>query len=179
MTNVRDNDQLFDKTSRLVVAIITATSVKELCANVEQAFVEDFDADASALTIFTTPNDPSATPEPRHGCDDEGAASNIVSLLDAQHSIKSILCSSGAICGSFRPHELAFIFNDQATAVKSAAVTSIGHGAVLGILAVGSEDPDHYHSTIGTIFLNYVTEVLNIQLPRLLAMNGDDGHDGH
>ena len=40
---------------------------------------------------------------------------------------------------------------------------------------MGSRDPDRYHSTIGTVFLNYVTEVLNIVLPRLLAHGAPRG----
>jgi uncharacterized protein len=35
-----------------------------------------------------------------------------------------------------------------------------------GVLAIGSPDPQHYKSSLGTLFLNYVAEVLSRVLPR-------------
>jgi uncharacterized protein YigA (DUF484 family) len=168
----RENDALFDKTRRLTLSIMTASSMEQLTESVEQALRQDFDADASALTLFTS----NTAKETAGGAQTIRSASNIVPLTQAQQAIKGIISSSGAICGSFRPQELAFLFNDQASQITSAAVAPLGEDSVIGVLAVGSQDPDRYHSTIGTVFLNYITEVLNIALPRLLSLSGSSEH---
>ena len=36
----------------------------------------------------------------------------------------------------------------------------------LGVLAIGSPDPQHYKSSLGTLFLGYIAEVLTRVLPR-------------
>jgi uncharacterized protein YigA (DUF484 family) len=35
-----------------------------------------------------------------------------------------------------------------------------------GVLAIGSRDPQHYKSSVGTLFLNHIAEVLGRVLPR-------------
>ena len=172
--NVQENDQQYAKTRRQVHSIISASSFYDMTRRVEHALLYELEADASVLTLFGERStsidnqDTNAANRPGTG------ESNIVPIHEAQHAIRSIISNSGAICGCFRPHELAFLFNDPDTPVRSAAVAPLGEDNSLGILAVGNRNPDHYHSTIGTLFLNYITEVLNICLPRLLQHQGED-----
>jgi hypothetical protein len=37
---------------------------------------------------------------------------------------------------------------------------------VLGMLAIGSFDPDYYRSGMGTMFLTYIADVLTRAIPR-------------
>ena len=63
-----------------------------------------------------------------------------------------------------------FIFGeDECTQVGSAAVVSLTHQGLHGVLAIGSPDPQHYKSSLGTLFLGYVAEVLARVLPRFAA----------
>ena len=41
-----------------------------------------------------------------------------------------------------------------------------GHSE-LGVIAVGSSDPNHYSANMGTLFLNHIADVLVRLLPRL------------
>ena len=69
------------------------------------------------------------------------------------------------ICGALRAHELAFLFGEEHSAsVGSAAVVMLDQQ--LGALAIGSPDPQHYKSSLGTLFLGYIAEVLARVLPR-------------
>ena len=40
------------------------------------------------------------------------------------------------------------------------------HEGLHGVLAIGSPDPQHYRSSLGTLFLSHVAEVLARVLPR-------------
>ena len=40
------------------------------------------------------------------------------------------------------------------------------HQGLHGVLAIGSSDPQHYKSSLGTLFLAYLAEVIARVLPR-------------
>ena len=71
-----------------------------------------------------------------------------------------------AVCGTLRPEELRYLF-PTAGNVGSAAVVPLVKGGDLGLIAVGSDDPNHYSATMGTLFLNHLGEVLVRLVPRL------------
>ncbi|WP_122281903.1 DUF484 family protein, partial [Pseudomonas syringae] len=71
------------------------------------------------------------------------------------------------VCGALREHELAFLFGaEQSKEVGSTAIASLNHLGLHGVLAIGSRDPQHYKSSVGTLFLSYIVDVLSRLLPR-------------
>jgi hypothetical protein len=150
------NDQLFAQTRQLVLSLIQAGDLEQLEQRLRQSLTEHFDADACTLTLFDLPVGQRATQIPR------------VVRADAEQAIGGIIKSRGVICGHFRPEEMSFIFPNQLAHVKSAAITPLGDKQTLGMLAVGSFDPKHFQSSMGTMFLSHVAEVVNAVLPRLI-----------
>jgi uncharacterized protein YigA (DUF484 family) len=65
-----------------------------------------------------------------------------------------------------RKEELAYLF-PAAGEVGSAAVMTLHKGSALGVIAVGNSDPNHYSSSMGTLFLSHIADVLVRLLPRL------------
>ena len=93
-----------------------------------------------------------------------------VSSAEAHQAIGGLLGGGKTTCGVLRPAELEFIFGaDECTQVGSAAVVSLTHQGLHGVLAIGSPDPQHYKSSLGTLVLGYVAEVLARVLPRFAA----------
>jgi len=45
-------------------------------------------------------------------------------------------------------------------------VVAISYQGVHGVLAVASRDPQHYKSSVGTLFLSYIAEVMGRVVPR-------------
>jgi hypothetical protein len=152
----RDNDALFEKTKNLILNIVAAKDLDALANAVQIALKEEFHADVSALTLFA----------PAH--EKLLSRARVVPLHEAQESIKGILSSSRAVCGTLRPQEISFLFPGQTEQVGSAAVAPLGNGEVVGVLAVGSYDPNHYRANMGTMFLTYVSDILNVVLPRFI-----------
>jgi hypothetical protein len=150
----RENDLLFEKTKSLILNIVAADNLDELANAVQVALKEEFQADVSALTLFS----------PAH--EKLLSRARVVPLQEAQQSIKGILSSSRAICGTLRPQEMSFLFPEQTRQIGSAAVAPLGNGELVGVLAVGSYDPNYYRANMGTMFLTYVGDILNVVLPR-------------
>ena len=70
------------------------------------------------------------------------------------------------MCGALRKEELSYLFPD-AGEVGSAALMPLGNGAQLGLIAVGSSDAGRYSSSMGTLFLAHIADVVVRLLPRL------------
>jgi hypothetical protein len=153
MDVARDNDRLFDKTRRLVLDLLDAGTLEEVISAVDDSLRHEFQVPYVSLILF------SDSPLP---------VGRSVSLGEAQQTIGSLLGGGRTICGALRPHELAFIFGQaESLQIGSAAVVALSQQQ--GILAVGSDDPQHYKSSLGTLFLGYIAEVLTRTLPRFAS----------
>lgn len=152
MDVARDNDRLFDKTRRLVLDLLDATGLEEVVSTVEDSLRHEFQVPFVGLILF------SDTPLP---------VGRSVSSAEAHQAIGGLLAGGKTICGVLREHELSFLFGENAAKqVGSAAVVALSYQGLHGVLAIGSVDPQHYKSSLGTLFLGYIAEVLARVLPR-------------
>jgi hypothetical protein len=158
--NARDNDQLFLHSRRLLLALLDARTLAEAGEALQHSFREDFAVEFTSLIVFA--------PLPQRQMNNADSAQvRASSRASAEAAIGSILRNGRTVCGVLRPTETGYLFAEQASSVASAAVVPLANQ--LGVLAVGSGDPDHYRSSLGTLFLSYIGEVLDRVLPPLLA----------
>ncbi|WP_339411512.1 DUF484 family protein [Pseudomonas sp. EA_35y_Pfl2_R5] len=151
MDVARDNDRLFDKTRRLVLDLLDANSLEGVVSCVEDSLRSEFQVPFVSLILF------SDAPLP---------VGRSVSSAEAHQAIGGLLAGGKTICGVLREHELNFLFGSEDGAqVGSAAVVGINHQGLHGVLAIGSADPQHYKSSLGTLFLGYIAEVLGRVVP--------------
>ena len=152
MDVARDNDRLFEKTRRLILALMDATSLEDLVMSVEDSLRQDFQVPFVSLILFG---------------DNAMPVGRWVSAGEAQTAIGGLLTEGKSVSGSLREHELDFLFGEeQHKQIGSTAVVAIAHQGVHGVLAIASRDPQHYKSSVGTLFLSYIAEVLGRLLPR-------------
>lgn len=156
LENARKNDQLFEKTKQLVLSLIEAQGIDAIVNSFNRSLLTDFNVDFSSIVLFANP------------ADHRSAASRVVDIDAAYKAIPGLLKSNNATCGVLRPEELNFLFEDQGGQVGSAAVVPLSFGYPLGVIAIGSRDADYFRSSMGTLFLGYIAEVLNRLLPRYL-----------
>ncbi len=153
MDVARDNDRLFDKTRRLVLDLLDANSLEEVIGAVDESLRHEFQVPYVSLILF------SEAPLP---------VGRSVTSAEAQQAIGGLLGGGKTICGVLRPHELVFLFGEEESSeIGSAAVVALNQQQ--GILAIGSKDPQHYKSSLGTLFLSYIAEVLTRVLPHYSA----------
>ena len=151
MDVARDNDRLFDKTRRLNLALMDASSLEEIVIAVEDSLRQDFQVPFVSLILFS---------------DNAMPVGRWVSSAEAQKAIGGLI-GDKTVCGALREHELTFLFGaEQGKEVGSTAIVTLNHLGLHGVLAIGSRDPQHYKSSVGTLFLNYIADVLGRLLPR-------------
>ena len=153
MDVARDNDRLFEKTRRLILTLMDATSLEETVIAVEDSLRQDFQVPFVSLILFS---------------DNPMPVGRWVSGGDAQTAIGGLLSEDKSVSGSLRDHELDFLFGEeQRKQIGSTAVVAISHQGIHGVLAIASRDPQHYKSSVGTLFLSYIAEVMGRVLPRV------------
>jgi uncharacterized protein len=156
LDNARVNDRLFEQTKQLVLRLLEAQNLDQIADAFVQSLQQDFQVDFASLVLIGNPN--------AH----RGVRARVVSLGDARAQIDGLLKSSKAICGVLRPEEVQFLFPDHTRQVGSAAVVPLSFGYPLGVLAIASTDANYFRSSMGTLFLGYIAEVLNRLLPKHL-----------
>lgn len=156
LETARDNDRLFQKTRQLVLRLLEQDSIDAVVDTVLASLRDDYGVDACSLTLIAQPL---------------MAVENavVVSLEHARNHIGALLNTRQPTCGHLRPAEMAFLFPEASLEIRSAALVQISDADnLLGILAIGSADADHYRSNMGTLFLSYIGDVLNRIIPRLM-----------
>lgn len=154
----RHNDSQFDKTKRMVLALLEADSFDELAIALEESICADFSGDEVELILFSdTPLD----------------VNTLRVLPRSQTSmVQSLIESNLPSCGRLSDSMTRFIFRQPNQPVRSCAAVPLVKGETLGLLAIGSHDPNYFQSSQGTLFLSYIGEVLSRVLARLMKVGG-------
>lgn len=154
----KDNDQLFDRTQQLVIALLKARSVEQLCCEVISQFGERFGVEKTSVLFLLDENDPladSLQPEHRRA------------RAEALHAIGHLLESGSTFCGLLRSGEAECLFG-QADGTASAAIASrtLPGGATL-LLSVANSAADHYSQQTGTLFIDHIADILALRTDQL------------
>lgn len=155
LESARTNDKLFEKTKRLVLTLLEAANLAEAVNNLYDSLGTDYQIEFYSLLLLGSDSQMPASP------------ARVVGLEQAQSQIGTLLRTNRAICGVLREDELQFLFGDNSDKVGSVAAVPLSNGSLFGILAIGNSDSNYYRSSMGTLFLSYIAEVLNRIIPRL------------
>lgn len=143
----RHNDIQFEKTKRMVLSLLEAQTLDDVAIAIEESLCQDFYGDDARLILFSdTPFDVNSL--------------RILSRADCS-LVQPLVETSMPSCGQLSEPMNRFLFQENATRIQSAAVVPLVKGETLGLLAIGSFDPDYFQSSQGTLFLSYVGEVLS------------------
>jgi len=150
-THARENDRLYEQTRNLVLKLLEAGSVAELYAAFMTAMSGDFGVEHACMILYG---------------DGGGEGFREESRDTVKARIGPLIRSSKGVSGTLRAEELKFLFPDGSE-VGSAALMPLSGGGQLGLIAVGSSDANRYHSSVGTLFLAHIADVIVRLLPRL------------
>lgn len=156
LDNARDNDKLFDKSKRLVLSLLEGQDMGDIIDALLYSFDKDFGIHFTSIILFGNPDKIPAS------------EARVVNIADAREYVGPLLKNSRAMCGTLGAKEMEFIFGEHASEIGSIATVPLIHGSVFGLLTIGNRDPQYYRSSMGTLFLSYIAEVLNRLLPKYL-----------
>lgn len=150
----RYNDLQFEKTKRMVLSLLDCMTLDEIGIAIKESLCDDFHGDITRLLLFSKTE----------------FNTNNLRIVDPRQMgpVTPLVGSNLPSCGQLTREQNRFIFDDMAVRVQSAAVVPLVKGETLGLLAIGSFKVGYFHSGQGTLFLNYVGEVLSRVLSRIM-----------
>lgn len=155
----RENDHLFDKTRKLTLSLLEARSAEKLFRNLLTSLSDDFRSDRVSLMLY----------------DREvpilGDLRNQIRCVDSNalpQALNHLLRNGKAVCGAMRKEEMEALFKEHATDIRSAAMVPLEYQGRLGLLAIGSKSAMHFRSSLGTLFITHIGQVLSRRLHEVL-----------
>ncbi|RIZ71914.1 MAG: DUF484 family protein [Methylococcales bacterium] len=152
----RNNDISFIRMHKLTLALLEASTLAEIVANLNAVMAEYFMTDFVAVRIIKQVSNPIISDlfiEP--GSDD------LLPFLKQ-------LASNQPKCGRATLAQAKVLFGDAAIEVKSCAIIPMSFTELDGILAIGSRNADRFHHSMGNLFLTQMSEIIGTRFIALL-----------
>ena len=152
----RENDEHFEKSKRLLLNLLEIKSLDEVQYVVRESFKDDPNIDFTSVVVF---GDQSDFPV---------ADVHLLSDAAARQSLGALVDSTKAVCGRFTEAQLQSLFPVDYAEVGSAALIPQRNGETLGMFCLASRDEAHFDSSMGSLFLSYISDFISRILPALL-----------
>ena len=152
--HARQNEDLSTRLNKLILDLLDADDFVDLLALIQERLKSDFEADAVVIRLFNNSDAPALKAHPDIMDWSEPALGAFEKVIDGRKPV----------CGSLKPGQLDALFSDYPDAVRSAAliplVESESSKQCVGLLAIGSQDPQRFRANMGTLFLSHLSHVL-------------------
>jgi uncharacterized protein YigA (DUF484 family) len=157
LSTANDNAALLEKTQRLVLNLIKANDLNSLIKALNISLKTDFSTEFFSLTLIDD------------GSISNKTVANLVSKNDAEENLGDIVAAKKAVCGLRTKKEVALLFGNQADNIGSVIALPLKNSNTFGVLALGHSDSDFYSESIGTVFIDYIGDLLNVLIPKHMA----------
>ena len=151
-----ENDVISEKMHRLGVAVIAAGTFQSVIHTLNFHLRDDFAIPHFALRLWTRPENTSELPE------FAGVSQELQTFSETLNH---------PYCGSTAGFETASWFGAAAPHVRSQGLIALRNGGgTIGMIALGSEDPQRFYSGMGTLYLERLGEMASAALARVLHL---------
>ena len=149
----KSNDVTFERTRDLVLALMDAATPDEFFNSLEKILQQDFMCNSARLIIVG--NDPTEISQ----------WVSIIPQVTLSKNIPGLVKNNRPVLGVLRPEEQDYIFGDASSKIKSTAIVPIKSDQIDALLAIGNKDPEYFQARMGTLFLNFIADVLARLIP--------------
>lgn len=152
----RNNDTSFIRMHKLTLALLEASTLAEVVANLNEVMTEYFLTDFVAVRIIKQVSNPTI-----NNLFIEPGSENLKPFLKQ-------LANNQPKCGRVTLAQAKVLFGDAAPEVKSCAIIPMSFTELDGILAIGSRNADRFHHSMGNLFLTQMSEIIGTRFIALL-----------
>lgn len=154
MDIARDNERLAESRHRIAVNLLGAHDKHDVISIVLDELGNELKAEYAVIKLIS---------------DDAQQLKQRPELFVAANTrelnvFSTMLKHKNPVCGRSSKEQKAFLFGKDAAQVESAAIIPLVAGADLGLLGLGSQDPQRFHSTKGLDFLRHIGELISAAL---------------
>lgn len=151
--NAQENERLAVRTHQLTLALLKQDNTADTLCAMAASLAEDFQGDLVRIVLF----------EPVAALDDVDWLQVIAKDDACLAPFRDALCEGEPICGRLHPDKNALLYGFRAEEVQSSALLPLPG---IGLLTVGSHQPNRFFPGMGTLFLRMMGEALAVALQR-------------
>jgi uncharacterized protein len=151
--NAQENERLAVRTHQLTLALMRQRSAADTLRAMAATLTEDFNGDLVRIVLF----------HPVDGLEGVDWLQQINADDARLQSFRDCIAAGEPLCGRLQPEKHALLYGLRAEEVQSSALLPI---AGVGLVAVGSRDPNRFFPGMGTLFLRMMGEALAAALRR-------------
>lgn len=145
-----DNEKLDNSLHKLACATIKAKTLEELQSVLAENLRADFAVDCLAFHF----KDESLL---AHATEESYQPGELAIVRDS-------MAGEDILCGRISEKQRSGLFGSHSTSIESAALIWLHAGDEYGLMALGSENPDHFSADKGTVFLGQVKDLVASKL---------------
>ena len=152
--NARENDRLFERTKRLVLALIECDDTADLVDALYFSFDKEFSIPYTRVFL----------------CGDDFTDTNArwVNPEEARLKLGAHFQTARTQTGYLSTDDIKYLFDQDAPKIHSAALAVFGITDPLGLIAIGHPSASYYESGMGTLFLRHIADVFGSRVYKLL-----------
>lgn len=151
--NAQENERLAVRTHQLTLALMRQPDPAGTVRAMAASLAEDFQGDLVRIVLFA--------PVPAL---EDAEWLQVLDPLDPRLApFRDALAAGEPICGRLHPDKHALLYGERAAEVQSSALLPLPG---VGLVAVGSRDPNRFFPGMGTLFLRMMGEALAAALRR-------------
>jgi len=156
--NAQENERLAVRTHQLTLALMKQGDAGGTLRAMAASLSEDFQGDLVRMVLFDEVG----------GVDDVDWLQVVARNDPALVPFKDCMTEGNPLCGRLQPEKNALLYGTRVEEVQSSALVPLAAagGDVIGLLAVGSRDPNRFYPGMGTLFLRMMGEALATALQR-------------
>jgi len=165
--NAEENDALFEKTRIVILELLKTDSLKSLSSVIADTLKNEFSADASNLLFIADKPDNAACEKGIH----------ILAAAPTRETLGKLFEKKRTFCCELSPEQARLLFPASKKEILSAAIIPVHPGDSISnadqysspILVIGSDKHNHFNSSLDTLFLDFIGEILSVHITRLAA----------
>ena len=148
--NATTNQERVQHLLELSLSLLECERIGDVVARLYRALGRDFNVDVARMRLFGDPMQ-----------DASGHGVVFVDMDDTTRNLFNSVLSAGLpVCGRLHSAQLEFLFGEQRELIGSSALLPLGAAGQLGLLAIGSHDPQRFHPAQGTEFLQTMSDLV-------------------
>lgn len=162
LENAHNNDQLFDTTRNLVLALLRAKNVTEIADVTQDQLANLANIDACEIILVAYP--------------DLNVSQSVrtESLEKLQRDFDDVFRLKRTHCGAMTEELVDYLFHASNHKIRSTALCPvISNGEVLALLAFGNQAENYFNVNLDTLFLDFIGHVVGAVLDRQLIASSD------
>ncbi|MDG2176746.1 MAG: DUF484 family protein [Gammaproteobacteria bacterium] len=170
--NAEENDALFERTRIVILELLKTNNLGELSKAVEVTLKSEFAAHASRL-FFIGANFSGSEDDKK----DKNENNNVRTLEEkpARKTLGKLYEKKRTFCCELTPEQAKLLFPDTKKDILSAAIIPVHlnetlrkeSGTGMPTLVIGSEKHNHFNTSLDTLFLDFIGEILSAHISLL------------